>query len=154
MYSAQDWRRHFAGAVFTSLLLGCGTALAGEPDATPLAMDVGDTGLTWGDCPPFFSDQCRIAVLHGDPARPDADVFFRVPGGDHLPRHRHTSAERMVLVSGRLSVSYRGHEAMELTPGMYAYGPPGVPHEGDCLSESPCVLFIAFEEPVDAFPVK
>jgi uncharacterized RmlC-like cupin family protein len=33
--------------------------------------------------------------------------------------------------------------------GTYAYGPAGAPHTGECLSKEPCVLFIAFEGPVD-----
>jgi len=97
---------------------------------------------------------CGIAVLHGDPAQPNADVFFRVPGGAVIPRHRHTSAERMVLVSGRLTVTYDGEGPRTLSKGDYAWGPPGKPHEAACAKGAPCVLFIAFEGPVDAVAVK
>jgi len=37
-----------------------------------------------------------------------------------------------------------------VTPGEYAYGPAKLPHEATCTSTTPCVLFIAFEGPVDA----
>ena len=40
-----------------------------------------------------------------------------------------------------------------LTPGTYAYGPAGKPHGGVCASAVPCVLFIAFESPLDAVPI-
>jgi hypothetical protein len=38
--------------------------------------------------------------------------------------------------------------------GSYAYGPAELVHEGACLSAEPCVLFIAFEQPLDAIPMK
>ncbi|MCR5874998.1 cupin domain-containing protein [Phenylobacterium sp. J426] len=89
-------------------------------------------------------------MLHGDPAKPNADVFLRVAGGQRLPAHTHTSAERMILVSGALRVKYQGAPAVTLTPGMYAFGPAGRPHEADCQAGAACTLFIAFEGPVDA----
>jgi uncharacterized RmlC-like cupin family protein len=88
-------------------------------------------------------------VLQGDPAKPNADVYFRIPGGYTIPTHAHTSAERMVLVSGELEVLYRGHDPVTLKAGDYAYGPARLPHQGRCRSDTPCTLFIAFEQPVD-----
>ena len=120
-------------------------------DALAIALD--DAGLQWGPCPPFFAEGCQIAVLHGDPAKPNADVFFRVPGNYDLPRHWHSSAERMILVSGELDVTYDGQDTAHLKTGMYAYGPPKAVHDGRCISDEPCVLFIAFELPVDAHEV-
>jgi quercetin dioxygenase-like cupin family protein len=58
----------------------------------------------------------------------------------------------MVLVSGELHVTYDGQEPAVLRPGMYAYGPAKAVHRGRCVSSEPCVLFIAFEGPVDATP--
>ena len=114
------------------------------------ARSVDDATLEWGPCPEFFPAGCQIAVLHGDPAAPNADVFFRVPANYDLPKHWHGSAERMVLVTGELSVTYEGQAAVVLKPGMYAYGPPRAAHHGRCVSAQPCTLFIAFEGPVDA----
>jgi quercetin dioxygenase-like cupin family protein len=56
----------------------------------------------------------------------------------------------MVLISGRMTVAYDGQAPVELRPGTYAYGPAKLPHSTTCHSAEPCVLFIAFEEPVDA----
>ncbi len=123
-----------------------------EADAAEpaLARSVTDPQLEWGPCPDFFPAGCGIAVLHGDPAKPNSDVFFRIPGNHDFPKHWHSSAERMVLVAGELSVSYDEQQAVVLKPGMYAYGPARAPHHGRCVSEEACVLFIAFEGPVDA----
>jgi quercetin dioxygenase-like cupin family protein len=118
-----------------------------------LARSVGDAELRWGPCPEFFPAGCQITALHGDPARPNADVYLRVPARSDLPPHWHTSPERMVLISGELHVTYDGQEPAILRPGMYAYGPARAVHRGRCASSEPCVLFIAFEGPVDAIPV-
>ena len=109
--------------------------------------------LQWGPCPAFMPDGCQISVLNGSPDQPNADIFYKVMGGSVVPEHTHTSAERMVLVSGELEVDYEGQQAEVMTEGDYGYGPPEKPHSASCISDEPCVLFIAFEEPIDAFPV-
>jgi len=129
--------------------LGAGTSLAAQ--TAPITRTV-SSALEWGSCPPLFPTGCQIAVLNGDPSRPNADVFLRVPGGYTIPAHSHTSAERMVLVEGRLTVTYKGAAPAVLTPGVYAYGPAGLPHSATCAGTKPCTLFIAFEGPIDANP--
>ena len=141
--------------IFRLICIAVGTssalpALAQNSNELPLAMQATDSKLKWGPCPPIFSGDCNIAVLHGDPAKPNADVFLRIGGGTALPVHRHSSAERMILVSGRLRVDYRGAPPVTLVPGSYAYGPADVPHRAACLGRQRCTLFIAFEGPVDA----
>jgi quercetin dioxygenase-like cupin family protein len=121
-------------------------------EARAIALGANDPGLKWGACPPLFAPGCEIAVLQGDPAKPNADIFFRIPPGYVIPAHSHTSAEHMVLVSGELEVHYRGQPPVTLRTGDYAYGPPNLPHLGRCRSSTPCTLFIAFELPVDALP--
>ncbi len=113
-----------------------------------------DPKLTWGPCPPFLPKGCGIAVLHGDPAKPNVDVFFKVPGKSTIPLHWHSSPERMVLVAGELHVTYDGQKMAVLKPGTYAYGPAKRPHKAVCTSSVPCVLFIGFESPLDAVPVE
>lgn len=106
--------------------------------------------LQWGGCPPIMPEGCEIAVLHGDPAEPNADIFFRVPGGAEIQRHWHNSPERIVLVTGEMEVTYDGQEPVVLNDGTYAYGPSRAPHSATCLSAEPCTLFIAFVDPIDA----
>lgn len=127
------------------------TAHAAE---VPLAISAADPAVKWGPCPPGMPEGCGIAALHGDPAQPNADIFLRVPGGAAIPPHAHSSAERMILVSGQLEVKYRGVPTTTLEPGHYAYGPSKMPHRADCRSAEPCTLFIAFEGPVDVLPVE
>ncbi|MCW8821037.1 MAG: cupin domain-containing protein [Sulfurovum sp.] len=124
-----------------------------QANEVALAYKYDDTRLQWGTCPPFIGEGCQIAVLHGDPAKSNLDVYFKVPGDFPIPHHWHTSAERMVLVSGKLRVTYDNQTSELLETGMYAYGPSKHPHKAYCEKGEPCVLFIAFEEPLDAFEV-
>ena len=135
----------FVGAPASAQDAGLEPAIARTPDHAALA---------WGPCPEFMPTGCALAVLHGDPSKPNADVFFKVPAGASLPVHWHTSAERMVLIAGEFHVSFEGQQPTVLKPGTYAYGPARRPHGGACVSTTPCVLFIAFEAPVDAVPGK
>ncbi|WP_051227913.1 cupin domain-containing protein [Gillisia sp. JM1] len=59
----------------------------------------------------------------------------------------------MILLSGELHVTYQGESTQTLKQGNYAYGPAKKPHSGKCGNSKPCVLFIAFENPLDAIPI-
>jgi mannose-6-phosphate isomerase-like protein (cupin superfamily) len=109
-----------------------------------------DSELKWGPCPTIFPKGCEVTVLHGDPANGRSDVFLRTPADYRLPAHWHTSPEHMILVSGELHVTYEGQKPSVLRAGSYAYGPAKVKHEARCANAGPCVLFIAFESPIDA----
>ena len=131
-------------------LIASSQSFSAQGQAKPVTVNIDDRSVVWGSCPPIFTPDCRITVLHGNPAQPNADVLLRIPAGAVLPAHSHTSAERMILVNGELAVRYKGSAVNTLKPGNYAFGPAGVPHEATCKSASPCDLFIAFEGPVDA----
>ena len=51
---------------------------------------------------------------------------------------------------GVLHVTYEGQKPSVLRAGSYAYGPAKARHEARCANAGPCVLFIAFESPIDA----
>ena len=121
---------------------------------TPLVKAATDPALQWGPCPAPLPQGCELAVLHGDPAKPNADVLLRIPGGYVIPPHRHSSAERMILVSGQMEVKYQGAAAATLNAGNYAFGPANLPHRATCMGTAQCQLFIAFEGPVDVVAVE
>lgn len=145
--------RSLPAALLLGALSAFGHAQAPAPEAA-LTQSAGDPQLKWGPCPPFLPKGCGIAVLHGDPAKDNLDVFLKVPAKAKIPLHWHTSPERMILVAGKLQVTYDGQKTAVLTPGTYAYGPAKRTHTGHCVSEKPCILFIAFESPLDAVPVE
>ena len=143
-------RTTFLGLLASALVI----VSAGAADEAALAFSYEDSALKWGPCPAFIGEGCQIAILHGDPVKENLDIFFKVPADFAIPHHWHTSAERMVLVSGNLRVTYDNQESELLQKGMYAYGPSKHPHTAYCeKGDEPCVLFIAFEEPIDAFEV-
>lgn len=113
-----------------------------------------DPRLKWSPCPPIFPKGCEVTVLRGDPANGRSDVFLRSPANYKFPPHWHTSPEHMILVSGELHVTYEGQKPAVLRPGTYAYGPAKARHEARCANAGPCVLFIAFESPIDAVLVE
>ena len=117
-----------------------------------IVWNTSDEDLKWGPCPSFMGDGCNITVLHGNPKKPNTDILFKMKGNTSVPRHWHNSPERMVLISGKMRVNYDGQAPEVLQAGDYAYGPAERPHTASCLSDEPCVLFIAFEEPIDAMP--
>jgi len=135
---------------FCTILFVSSNVVASEP-ALVIAAD--DAELAWGPCPEFIPAGCEIAVLHGDPAQANVDILFKVPGNFTIPLHRHTSAERMILLSGELHVNYEGQETEIVEVGSYAYGPAERPHEAYCAEGDDCILFIAFEVPLDAIPI-
>jgi quercetin dioxygenase-like cupin family protein len=147
---------HFLRAAQAVFLLLVGSFVLMQASASDEAFiwTADDDELEWGPCPEFMPEGCALAVLQGDPTQRNADVFFRLPGNSTAPNHWHTSAERMVLVAGELHVDYDGQDTVVMRPGTYAYGPPELPHVAECRSEEDCVLFIAFEEPVDAVAVE
>jgi quercetin dioxygenase-like cupin family protein len=140
-------------SAFAVLLCAATFAHAQAPAAEQSATWTHDNPqLKWGPCPEFLPKGCAIAVLHGDPSKPNVDVFFKVPGKAAIPQHWHSSPERMVLVAGELRVTYDGEKEAVMKTGTYAYGPAKKPHKAVCASATPCVLFIAFESPLDAVP--
>ena len=139
-------------STLTVLAFVLGSMLSVVQAAEPaLAFNDDDKALQWGPCPAFIGQGCEISVLHGDPAKDNLDIFFKVPGDFTIAHHWHTSAERMVLVSGKMKVTYDNQMSETLEVGTYAYGPAKRPHTAYCEKGDPCVLFIAFEEPLDAF---
>lgn len=117
-----------------------------------IATSENDPNLVWGPCPEFMPSGCNIAVLHGDPAERNLDILIKLPANSSIPNHSHTSAERMILLAGEMEVTYEGEEPQNLKIGSYAYGPAKKPHVAKC-GNSPCILFVAFEEPLDAIPL-
>ena len=83
-------------------------------------------------------------------ARPKPRIpAAKIPGKAAFRKHIHSSAERIILVSGELHVTYDGQKPEVIKAGSYAFGPALRAHAGSCASAEPCLLFIAFEEPMD-----
>ncbi len=60
----------------------------------------------------------------------------------------------MILLSGELEVTYENETTQIMKVGSYAYGPSKKPHTAKCRDTGSCIIFIAFEEPLDAFAIE
>lgn len=139
-----------AMVLLLSGLAGFGSYAQAIASGQALAQSADDAQLMWLPCPFFLPEGCTMAVLHVDAAEENLDVFFRMPARSTIPLHWHNSPERMILVAGRLELTYDDQQTAVLNPGTYAYGPAKHPHKGYCASEVPCVLFVAYESRLDA----
>lgn len=113
-----------------------------------------DAKLKWGPCPEIFPSGCEVTVLSGDPAKGPSDVYLRAAAGTELKNHWHHSAEHVVLVKGKFSVTFDGGRQASLDQGAYTLIPAGMPHSAKCEGPDQCVIFIGFEKPVDALLAK
>lgn len=135
-------------------LAGCALAAtaacaqSGAPRLPPTFAPA-DMTLKWEGCPEGLPKGCQLAVLNGDPAQPGADVFLKLPAKAKVPAHKHTAAERIVVVEGTLTVTYEGQKPVALKRGTYHYAPADAVHEMSCGGAQPCVLFIASDKPID-----
>ena len=128
---------------FVVLLLPHLAAAGGAP-VTP-------NTANWAPCGDAFPG-CELAVVQGDPSKGPSDLFVRVPRSSVFPKHWHTSAERIVGVSGQMLINVEGGESFYLTPGMYFYLPGRAVHSARC--DVPCVIFIGLDQPMDITLVK
>jgi quercetin dioxygenase-like cupin family protein len=132
-------------------VLVAGAALTlGQTPEPALNTHATDPKIAWGPCPEIMPAGCQLAQLHGAPSEPNADIFLKIPAKASFAKHIHSSAERMILLSGEMHVTFEGQKPAVVKAGSYMYGPAGRPHSGACASAEPCLLFIAFEGPVDA----
>ena len=137
------------------LILTFGTINGQNPDSQDaMVKSTEDMEEKWGPCPAFMGDGCNISVLQGNPEKPNTDILFRLEGNTSVPKHWHHSPERMILISGKMKVNYDDQAPATINIGDYAYGPAELPHTASCISDEPCVLFIAFEDPIDAMAVE
>jgi len=145
----------FLPVVMLLILSSSVVVVDAQAQDAPILWTADDPQLEWGPCTDvadFLPEGCVAAVLQGNPAERNADVFMRIPQDTPVAHHWHTSAERMVLISGEFHVDFDGHDPVVMRPGTYAYGPARLPHDAYCAPGDDCILFIAFEEPVDAVP--
>lgn len=154
--SVESTRGWFGKALLVPVLAVMGAALTAQAPAPaePTAARHDDARLQWAPCPDIFPSGCEVTVLQGDPAKGRADVFLRTPAGYRFPPHSHTSSERIILVTGEMEVRYQAREPISVRAGGYAFVPGSVPHAATCGNAGPCVLFIAFESPIDAKPAQ
>ena len=107
----------------------------------------------WEPCLPFVPKGCEVALVKGDFTRGGSQIVYRMPANFDVPAHWHTSAERMVVMAGKIRMTYDGRAPEVLETGDSAEAPGKLPHAAFCLRGTPCVVLVEYALPFDAIPV-
>jgi quercetin dioxygenase-like cupin family protein len=130
--------------------VGAQNKLAG--DAKPVILSA--ASAKWVDNPAVKGAQ--IAVLTGDPKTGAYSALKKLAAGTSLGKHTHTSMQKVVMVSGTITLEVAGMgPAQDMTPGSFLEIPGGVVHSADCKAGADCIYYeeqpgAADLKPVDA----
>ena len=96
------------------------------------AMHSGD-GYTWGDAPPSLKKGAKLAVLQGDPEKPEPyTIRLSLPAGYRIAPHSHTQMENVTVISGTMLLGmgdvFESKGMKTLKPGSFGSIPGGVHH--------------------------
>jgi anti-sigma factor ChrR (cupin superfamily) len=120
---------------------------------TPVFIPSGD--LKWADLDPTGAPGVKIADVWGDHSKGGYGAFLKFPPGFVAPLHTHTSAIKIVVVSGTYMQTPEGKAEERLGPGSYAFQPGGnYKHISACDKASECLLFIESTGKFDLKPVQ
>ena len=85
----------------------------------------------------------QSVLLWGDPATGEHAMLRKFPAGFAPPPHRHPATERLVVVSGTITVRYADSKEKRLGPGSYSEIPAGMEHAVKCLDDAACIFVLA-----------
>ncbi|HEY4231318.1 MAG TPA: DUF4437 domain-containing protein [Thermoanaerobaculia bacterium] len=128
------------------------TATAPKP-GTPIFVHAND--LKWADLNPTGAPGVKIADAWGDHRTMGYGAFLKFPPGFVAPLHTHTSAIKIVVLSGTYIQTPEGKSEMRMGPGSYVFQPGGdYKHVSACDKASECLLFIESAGKFDLLPVQ
>ena len=89
--------------------------------------------VKWGDVPPFLPKGAKLAVLVGDPSKPEPfTVRLQMPDGYKIPPHTHPTDEHVTVLSGtfRAAMGEKWDDKAlgDFAPGSYANMAASMPH--------------------------
>ena len=120
---------------------------------TPIFIASGD--LRWADLDPTGAPGVKIVDVWGDHTKGAYGAFLKFPPGFVAPLHTHTSAIKIVVLSGTYMQTPEGKAEERLGPGSYAFQPGGnYKHISACDKASECELFIQSTGKFDLLPVE
>lgn len=81
--------------------------------------------IQWADVPPFLPKGAKIAVLIGDPSKPEPfTVRLQMPDGYKIPPHTHPTDEHVTVLSGTfraaMGTTWDDKALTDFAPGSYA----------------------------------
>jgi len=111
--------------------------------------------LKWTDLDPTGAPGVKIADVSGDHTKGAFAAFIKFPAGFATPLHTHTSAYKIVVVSGTFVQVPDGKAEMRLGPGSYELQPgAGYKHTTACDKASECMIFVEGPGKFDLIPAE
>jgi quercetin dioxygenase-like cupin family protein len=95
----------------------------------------------------------QFALIGQDPGTTGPTMYMKTTGGYKIPLHWHTHGERVVVVSGKGTVTLAG-KATPFTAGTFVSIPPKTQHEFACDAGADCVMVVQRLGPSDVNWVK
>lgn len=95
------------------------TVLMSPPVVTPAA------AVKWGEVPPFLPKGAKLAVLIGDPSKPEPfTIRLQMPDGYKIAPHTHPTDEHVTVLSGTfraaMGTTWDDKALGDFAPGSYA----------------------------------
>jgi ketosteroid isomerase-like protein len=89
--------------------------------------------VKWGDVPPFLPKGAKLAVLSGDPSKPEPfTVRLQMPNGYKIAPHTHPTDEHVTVMSGTFAAAmgktWDDKALTDFAAGSYANMATGMPH--------------------------
>ena len=91
------------------------------------------SAVKWGDVPPFLPKGAKLAVLVGDPSKPEAfTIRLQMPDGYKIAPHTHPTDEHVTVISGMfraaMGTTWDDKGLGDFAPGSYANMAATMPH--------------------------
>jgi quercetin dioxygenase-like cupin family protein len=97
---------------------------------------------------PIYDGEFQLRLLFEDPDSGAEHYLVRYPPGLRARWHRHTAAQTIVVLEGRLQANGR-----VIGPGAYCHFPPGEPMHHAPAGDEGCLFVTIFHGPFDVEPV-
>lgn len=91
----------------------------------------------------------RTQTLVDEPWGAGVVLLTELPPGTRVPAHWHSANQFHVVVHGRYAMRAEAGQEVELPPGGFNFVPAGVVHEGRTVGDSPALLVVGYDGPVD-----
>jgi quercetin dioxygenase-like cupin family protein len=98
--------------------------------------------------PVIYDREIGLRLLYEDPDSAEEHYLVRYPAGLEARAHRHTAAQTIVVLEGRMEVNGR-----VIGPGAYCHFPPGEIMRHAPAGDDACLFISVFHGPSDVAPV-
>jgi quercetin dioxygenase-like cupin family protein len=97
----------------------------------------------------IYDREIGVRLLYRDPGSGAEHYLIRYPPGLKVRVHRHTRAQTVVVLEGRLAVN----DEVVIGPGAYCHFPPGETMLHAPADDGPCLFVSMFDGPADVEPL-